>query len=128
MSDINFDRELEQAMQEIQDNITGEIWQDIKAMLTRERDEIRRIDSRLAEVAQSINADVDGELQALLELAAPETEAQFWRKLNIYRMNLDVADDAIGEIRQQATNARSWLRPYIIGFLCGCGEQVDSLR
>ena len=125
MTDQDFEQQIEAAMQEIQGEMTGEFWHDIRTILRDERDIVLEYDRQAIESIKEVNEEIDCQIKDILELAKPETEAQFWRELHTLRHNLDVADEAVGDIRQIYSNARCWLRPYIMGTLLGIGEQVE---
>ena len=128
MENDNLDLELDLAMQEIQEKLTGETWRDIRTFLKWEQETVDVFDQMLLEKIQEVNQRLDAELQEMLSLAKPETEAEFWRQLHLYRLDLEAVDEFVGEIRQKTTNARYWVRPYVLGLLTGGGSQIDMLR
>ena len=128
MENDNLESELGQAMQEIREKLTGETWQDIRMFLEWEQETIAAYDQLLLENIEGINKSLDKRLQEILSLAKPETEAEFWRQLHLYRADLGAVDELIGEIRQQTTRVRYWVRPYAMGLLFGGGDQIEMLR
>lgn len=124
----DFDSELEQLMEEIKDNLTGEYWEDIRSVLAFEQDTIEKINDELRKSIDELESETISDLQVMLELAHPETTAQFWRNLYSYRSNIQARDEAVEELRQIASNSRFWLRPYVTGFLTGLGNQMDRLE
>lgn len=124
----SFEEQLESIMTETQEKMTGEIWQDIRTLLRREQEIVRGLDQQLLEFMEEINEEDDAELQKILDLAHPETEAQFWRELHQYRSHISATDESVGDVRVITTNSRMWLRSYIMGVLLGIGERADALK
>ena len=128
MSNNDFESYINDIMSEISNKLIGEVWEDIKNILRFEQEFVSKNDEETAQVIKLFNDEIGNQLELVLEFAAPETEERFWEELDVLRQLIEVVDLAIDDIHQIDTAARSWIRPYVLGFLLGCQERGGRIE
>ena len=126
--EFDFDLELDQTMEEIKGKMTGEIWQDIRAILEGEQKFVNEISQEVAKFEKKMQEISASTLKDLLEKATPETEAEFWEALYEYRgLTADINDHLI-DVYSEGAEVRDFLQPLITCVLIGYEHKASLLK